>query len=155
MKEYQGSLLARGKRFGIVVSRFNDFLTKELLSGALDCLTRHGAELDDIEIVWVPGGFELPLGVKFLLGRKFDAIIALGVLIRGDTPHFDFIASQTTRALANISVESGVPVAFGVITADSTDQAMERAGIKEGNKGFLAALSAIEMANLKEELETP
>ncbi|MGB9561629.1 MAG: 6,7-dimethyl-8-ribityllumazine synthase [bacterium] len=151
MREYQGSLIASGKRFGIIVSRFNDFLTKELLEGALDCLTRHGAELKDIEIAWVPGGFELPLAVKLMTKKKLDAIIALAVLIRGETPHFDFIASQTTRTLAALSIESEIPVAFGVITADTTEQAMERAGIKEGNKGFKAALSAIEMANLKEQ----
>lgn len=152
MKEYQGILSGKGKKFGIVVSRFNEFLTKQLLSGAVDCLTRHGVDVNDIEIVWVPGGFELPLGVKLLMKKGFDAIVALGVLIRGDTPHFDFIASQTTRALANLSVESEIPVAFGLITADTTDQAIERAGVKEGNKGFQAAISAIEMANLKEEL---
>jgi 6,7-dimethyl-8-ribityllumazine synthase len=152
MKEYQGSLIGKGKRFGIVVSRFNDFLTKELLSGALDCLTRHGVRLEDVEIAWVPGGFELPLGAKLMTNHKVDGIIALAVLIRGETPHFDFIASQVSRGLEMLALESEIPVAFGVITADSTEQAMERSGIKEGNKGFQAALSAIEMVNLKEEL---
>jgi len=140
-------------RLGIVVSRFNNFITERLLEGALDALKRHGVYERDISIYRVPGSFEIPLLAKRLAGSsRFDAVICLGALIRGQTPHFDYISAEVTKGLAQVSLDSGVPVAFGVITADSIEQAIERAGTKMGNKGFEAAMSAIEMANLLKEV---
>lgn len=147
----QGNLNAKGKRFGIVVSRFNDFITKELLSGCLDCLIRHGAREDDITVVWVPGSFEIPVALSVLAKKKKNsALICLGAVIKGDTPHNEYIAQEATKGIAKVSMEEGIPVAFGIITPDTLEQAIERAGTKAGNKGFQAALSAIEMANLME-----
>ncbi len=149
VKIIEGGLIAKGKKFGIVASRFNDFITKELVSGCVDTLTRHGANGEDLSITWVPGAFEVPLLAQRLAKSKsFDALICLGTVIRGSTPHFDYIASEVAKGIAKVSLDSGLPVIFGVITADTIEQAVERAGTKEGNKGRDAALSAIEMANL-------
>jgi 6,7-dimethyl-8-ribityllumazine synthase len=148
-KVIEGNLIAKNRKFAIVASRFNDFITKELISGCLDTLVRHGAEDKDITVSWVPGSFEIPLVAQKLARMKaYDAVICLGTVIRGATPHFDFIASQVAKGVAKVSQDSGVPVIFGVITADTIEQAVERAGTKDGNKGRDAALSAIEMANL-------
>ncbi|MDD3345023.1 MAG: 6,7-dimethyl-8-ribityllumazine synthase [Candidatus Omnitrophica bacterium] len=153
-KVIEGNLLAKGKTFGLAVSRFNDFMTKELVSGCVDTLLRHGAEDRNITIAWVPGAFELPLAAqKMAKSKSFDALICLGTVIRGATPHFDYIASEVSKGVAKVSLDSGVPVIFGVITADSIEQAVERAGSKDGNKGRDAALSAIEMANLSAQLK--
>jgi 6,7-dimethyl-8-ribityllumazine synthase len=142
-------LLAKGLRFGIIVSRFNRFISERLLEGALDCIKRHDGDEEKINIFWAPGSFELPLVAKKLAeSSKFDALICIGAVVRGDTPHFDFIASETAKGIAKVSLDTGVPVSFGIITADSADQAIERAGLKQGNKGWDAALSAIELANL-------
>lgn len=153
MKTFEGQLSAKGQRFGIVVSRFNQLISTQLLEGATDCLIRHGANMDDITIVWVPGAFELPVaGLKMAQSKKFDAIICLGVLIRGHTPHFEYIASEATKGIAQIGMNSGIPAAYGLITADSLEQALERAGTKAGNKGWDAALSCIEMVDLFNQL---
>lgn len=153
MKIVEGYLDAKGKKFGIIISRFNEFITTRLLEGALDCLKRHNAEEENIEVIWVPGAVEMVyvLG-KLSESKKYDAIICLGAIIRGDTPHFEYVASQITRAISQVNYSGKIPVSFGVITADSTDQAIERAGTKSGNKGWQAALSAIEMANLKDNI---
>ena len=148
-KNMEGNLIAKGKKFGIVVSRFNDFVTKELVSGCLDTLLRHGAEDKDIAVAWVPGAFEIPLlAQKLAESKKYDAVICLGTVIRGATPHFDYIAAEVSKGIAHVSKDTGLPVIFGVITADTIEQAIERAGTKDGNKGRDAALSAIEMADL-------
>ncbi len=148
-KVYEGQLSATGKRFAIVVSRFNELICKKLLEGALDCLSRHGGNLDDVDIVWVPGSFEIPVGAKRLAAsQKYDAVICLGAVIRGATPHFEYLAAEVTKGVAQVSLESGLPIAYGVITPDNLEQALERAGTKAGNKGWDAALSAIEMADL-------
>jgi 6,7-dimethyl-8-ribityllumazine synthase len=145
----QGSLTAADRRFGIVVSRFNEFISNRLLEGSLDCLIRHGADQDAIDIVWVPGSFEIPVTASQLAASgKYHAVICLGALIRGDTPHFDLIAAEVTKGIAQVSLNHNIPAVFGIITADSLDQAIERAGTKSGNKGFMAAQSAIEMADL-------
>lgn len=146
---YQGSFLGQGLRFGVVVSRFNEFITTRLLEGAKDALLRHGVAEDDIHIVWTPGSFETPLIAKKLAQTgKYNAIICLGAIIRGDTPHFEYIAAEVTKGIATVSLETGVPVLYGVITADTLEQAIERAGTKERNKGFESAMAALEMANL-------
>ncbi|MFH1227457.1 MAG: 6,7-dimethyl-8-ribityllumazine synthase [Planctomycetota bacterium] len=148
-KIYQGDLSASKKRFGIIVSRFNELITKKLLEGAEDILLRHGVKKDDIDVVWVPGSFEIPLiARKLSKTKKYDALICLGAIIRGDTPHFDYIASVSAKGIAQVAFESGLPIEFGIITAENVEQAMERAGIKRGNKGAQAAESAIEMVNL-------
>jgi 6,7-dimethyl-8-ribityllumazine synthase len=148
-KTLEGALNAKGLTFGIVVSRFNEFFSKKLLEGALDCLTRHGADERNITIAWVPGGFEIPLAAKRMVcTEKYDAVIALGALIRGNTPHFEYIASEVAKGLAATALETNRPVIFGVITTDTVEQAIERSGTKAGNKGFDAAMAAIEMANL-------
>lgn len=153
MKVQEGALRAEGIRFGIVASRFNHLLVDRLVEGAVDCILRHGGSEDSIELVRVPGSWEIPVAVKKLLDRAdIDAVIALGVLIRGSTPHFDYIAAEVSKGLANLSIDYGKPVSFGVITADTIEQAVERAGTKMGNKGWEAALSAIEMANLFKKL---
>lgn len=152
-KVIEGGLIAKGKKFGIVASRFNDFITKELISGCLDTLVRHGADEKDLSVTWVPGAFEIPLiAQKLARSKSYDALICLGTVIRGATPHFDYIASEAAKGIARVSEDTGVAVAFGIITADTIEQAVERAGTKEGNKGRDAALSAIEMANLLEKL---
>lgn len=148
-KIIEGNMIAKGKKFGIVVSRFNDFITKDLVAGCLDALTRHGADEKDITVVRVPGAFEIPsVAQKLAKAKSYDAVICLGTVIRGSTPHFDYIASEVSKGIASVSLDTGLPVIFGVITADTIEQAIERAGAKEGNKGRDAALSAIEMANL-------
>jgi len=148
-KHFEGSLLGKGLRFGLVVSRFNEFITKKLLEGAQDALRRHGVNEADIDIAWVPGSFEIPLVAKKLAqSKKYDAVICLGAVVRGGTPHFEYIAAEVTKGIAKVGLETGLPVIYGVITADTLEQAIERAGTKMGNKGFQAAESAIEMANL-------
>lgn len=146
---YEGTLLGKGLKFGVVVSRFNEFITRKLLEGAQDALVRHGVNKDDIDVAWVPGSFEIPLIAKKLAeSKRYDAVICLGAVIRGATPHFEYIAAEVSKGIARVNLDSGVPVSFGVITTDSLEQAIERAGTKEGNKGFDAAVDAIEMANL-------
>ncbi len=153
-KTYAGKLLAKGLKFAIVVSRFNEFISAKLLDGALDALTRHDASEDNIEIVWVPGAFEIPYAAsKLAQSDKYDAVICLGALIRGDTPHFDYIASEVTKGIAQTGMKTGVPTIYGVITTDTLEQAIERAGSKAGNKGADAANSAIEMANLFKQIK--
>ena len=153
MKIHEGQLSSKGKRFAIVVARFNSLITKQLLEGALDCLKRHGAAEKDIEVAWVPGSFEIPAMAHALAkSKKFNAVICLGALVRGATPHFDHIAAAATNGIAQVALETGVPTAYGVITADTLEQAIERAGTKAGNKGWDAALSAIEMADLFDQL---
>jgi len=148
-KVHAGKMLAKGKNFGIVVSRFNEFISQKLVDGALDALRRHDADEDRIEIFWVPGSFEIPWAArKMALSKKYDAILCLGAVIRGDTPHFDYIASEVAKGIAQTSLSTGVPTLFGIITADNLEQAIERAGAKAGNKGAQAALSAIELVNL-------
>ena len=148
-KIVEGNLIAKGKKFGIVASRFNDFMTKELISGCTDALIRHGVEDKDLLVTWVPGAFEVPLAaLKLAESKAYDAVICLGTIIRGSTPHFDYIASEVAKGVSKVSLDTGVPVIFGVITADTIEQAVERSGSKDGNKGRDAALSAIEMANL-------
>lgn len=149
MKTYEGKLVAKGLRFGVVASRFNELLSSKLLDGALDALKRHDADEKSIDLAWVPGAFELPLAAKRMAATgRYDAVICLGVIIRGSTPHFEYVAAEAAKGIAKVSLDSGVPVAFGVITADSVDQAVERAGTKAGNKGWQAAVVAIEMADL-------
>lgn len=152
-KVIEGKLNAQGLKFGIVVSRFNDFICERLLSGALDVLIRNGAAEGDVEIFKVPGAFEIPQAArKMALSNKYDAVICLGAVIRGATPHFEYIAAEVSKGIAMIGLESEVPVTFGVLTTDTLEQAIERAGSKAGNKGWDAALSAIEMANLYKEM---
>jgi 6,7-dimethyl-8-ribityllumazine synthase len=149
----EGKLNAQGLRFAIVVSRFNEFITGRLLSGALDSLIRHGADDSNITVAWVPGTFEIPIvAQKFAASGRFDAVVCLGALIRGATPHFDYLAAEVTKGIAQIGLQTGVPTVFGVITTDNIEQAVERAGTKSGNKGFDAATTAIEMANLLRQL---
>ena len=148
-KHFEGSLLGKGLRFGLVISRFNEFITKRLLEGAQDALRRHGVNEADIDIAWVPGSFEIPLVAKKLAqSKKYDAVICLSAVVRGATPHFEYIATEVTKGIAKVGLETGLPVIYGVITADTLEQAIERAGTKMGNKGFQAAEDAIEMANL-------
>ena len=148
-KHFEGMLLGEGLKFGLVISRFNEFITRRLLEGAQDALLRHGVSQENIDIARVPGSFEIPLIAKKLAETKrYDAVICLGAVIRGGTPHFEYIASEVTKGIAKVALETGLPVIYGVITADSLEQAIERAGTKEGNKGFEAAVNAIEMANL-------
>ncbi|MCK4984870.1 MAG: 6,7-dimethyl-8-ribityllumazine synthase [Desulfobacterales bacterium] len=150
-KTFEAHLNAEGKKFAIVVSRFNDFITEKLLSGALDALVRSGAKDSDIQIVKVPGSFEIPLVAKKIAKKKgLDAIICLGAVIRGATPHFDYVSAEVSKGIAQVSLESEVPIIFGVVTTDTIEQAIERAGAKAGNKGWSAAMAAIEMANLLE-----
>lgn len=152
-KMYEGNLLAEGLKFGIVISRFNEFITNKLLAGAMDCLIRHGAESDSIDVAWVPGAFEIPLGAQKLAKKDYDAVICLGAVIRGATPHFNYVASEVTKGVAVVGLNLNKPVIYGVITADTIEQAIERAGTKAGNKGWEAALSAIEMANLMKNID--
>ena len=153
-KLFEGALLGKGLKFGLVVSRFNEFFTKKLVEGAQDALLRHGVSEEDIEIAWVPGTFEIPLIAKKLaLTKRYDAVICLGAVIRGATPHAEYIASEVTKGIAKVGLETGLPIIYGVITADTLEQAIERAGTKKGNKGFEAAVSAIEMANLLKSID--
>jgi len=148
-KSYEGTLLGEGLKFGVVISRFNEFITARLLEGAEDALLRHGVKEGDIEVAWTPGSFEIPLiAKKMAQSGKYAAIICLGAVIRGGTPHFDYIATEVTKGIAAVGLETGMPVIYGVVTADTLEQAIERAGTKMGNAGFQAAMSAIEMANL-------
>ena len=149
MQIIQGQLKADGKTFGIVVSRFNDLITKRLLEGALDCITRHGGSDDKVDIVWVPGAFEIPVtALRLAKTKRYDAVLCLAAVIRGGTPHFEYIASETTKGIAQTAMETGVPVVYGVLTCETLEDAIERAGAKQGNKGWQAALSGIEMADL-------
>ena len=144
-----GNLNAKDKKFGIVVGRFNEFISGKLLAGAMDCITRHDGEEKDVTTVWVPGSFEIPLTAKKMAeSKKYDAIICLGAVIRGATPHFEYVAAEVSKGIAHVGLETGVPVIFGVITSDTIEQAIERAGTKAGNKGWDAALTAIEMVDL-------
>ena len=153
-KEIAGNLNASGLKFGIVVSRFNNLLTTKLLEGALDCLKRHQADEADVSVAWVPGSFEIPYAAsKLAESKKFDGVLCLGAVIKGDTPHFDYIANEASKGVARIALESGIPVIYGLITADTLEQAIERAGTKAGNKGWDAAQAGIEMANLYREIE--
>ncbi len=148
-KLFEGMLLGKGLKFALVISRFNDFITRKLLEGAQDALLRHGVNEEDIEVAWVPGSFEIPLAAKKLAQtRKYDAVICLGAVIRGGTPHFEYLAAEVTKGIAKVSLDTELPVVYGVITAENLEQAIERAGTKAGNKGFDAAAEAIEMANL-------
>ncbi len=154
VKVIEGSAVVKGKKFGIIASRFNDFITKQLVAGCSDTLVRHGAKDDDLTIAWVPGAFEIPaIASKMAGSKKYDAVICLGTIIRGATPHFDFVASEAAKGIARAGQDSGVPVIFGIITADTIEQAIERAGTKDGNKGRDAAVSAIEMVNLVDQLK--
>ncbi len=154
VKTISANLIVKGKSFGIIASRFNDFITKELVVGCSDTLIRHGAQDNDITVVWVPGAFEIPtIAQKMAKNKNYDAIVCLGTVIRGATPHFDYVAAEVSKGVAKVSQESGIPVIFGVITADTIEQAIERAGTKDVNKGRDAAMSAIEMANLMEQLK--
>ena len=149
MKVLEGKLTADGLRIGIVAARFNEFITNKLVSGAIDALTRHGASAENITMAWVPGAFEIPLAAqKMASSGKFDAVICLGAVIRGSTPHFDYVSNEVTKGVAHVGLQTGVPTVFGVLTTDTIEQAIERAGTKAGNKGFDAAMTAIEMANL-------
>ena len=149
MSTYEGHLVGTGLKVGCVVSRFNELLSTRLLSGAQDGFVRHGVNAEDVDVAWVPGAFEIPLVARKLAeSGRYDAVVALGVIIRGGTPHFEYVASEVSKGVAKITIDTGVPVMFGVITADTIDQAVERAGTKAGNKGWDAALGAIEMANL-------
>ena len=148
-KVHQGNLIASGKKFAIVVSRFNEFITSKLLGGALDCLARHGAEDENIDVYWVPGSFEIPvMALHAARSEKFDAVICLGAVIRGQTPHFDYVAAEASKGIANVGLQTGVPTIYGVITTETVEQAIDRAGTRTGNKGAEAAAGAIEMANL-------
>ena len=153
MQTIEGNINAKTKRFGIVVSRFNEVISKSLLTGAVDCLKRHECEDKNITVVYVPGAFEIPYAAKKMAeSKKFDAVICLGAVIRGATPHFEYIATEVTKGIASVSLGSGVPVIFGVITSDTIEQALERAGMKAGNKGWDAAMSAMEMTDLSGKL---
>lgn len=150
---YEGNLIAEGLRFAIVASRFNDMITRRLLSGALDALARHGADEEQIDVAWVPGALELPMIAQRLAeSGRYDAVICIAAIIRGATPHFDYVAAEASKGIAKVGLDTGVPTIYGVVTADSIEQAIERAGTKAGNRGFDAARSAIEMANLMKSL---
>lgn len=152
-KQYEGKIIASDYRFGLVVSRFNEFISGKLLSGALDALKRHDAKEENIEIAWVPGAMEIPLvAQKMARDGKYDAVICLGAVIRGATPHFDYVAAESAKGVAKVGLDTGVPVIFGVITTDTLEQAIERAGSKAGNKGWESAANAIEMADLKRQM---
>jgi 6,7-dimethyl-8-ribityllumazine synthase len=149
MKMYEGNLGAEGLRFGIIAARFNEFITSKLLGGAMDALKRHGAMEENIELAWVPGAFEIPLvAQKMAASTKYDAVICLGTVIRGNTPHFDYVCAEVSKGVAHVSMATGIPVIFGVLTTETIEQAVERAGTKAGNKGFDSAVAAIEMVNL-------
>ncbi len=154
IKTYEGKLTGAGLKIGIVVARFNEFITGKLLSGALDSLKRHEVAEEDLEIMWVPGAFEIPLAAQRMAGsQRYDAVICLGAVIRGATPHFDYVAAEVSKGVAQVGLKADSPVIFGVITADTIEQAVERAGTKAGNKGFDAAVTAIEMANVLREFK--
>jgi 6,7-dimethyl-8-ribityllumazine synthase len=149
----EGKLIAEDLKFAIVAGRFNEFITNKLIGGAIDALKRHGVDEDNIELVWVPGAFEIPLIAKKMAElKRFNAVICLGAVIRGATPHFDYVSSEVSKGIANVGLETGVPIIFGILTTDTIEQAIERAGTKAGNKGFDAAMTAIETANLLKQL---
>ena len=153
MNTIEGKLIAEGLKFGIVAGRFNEFIGSKLLGGAMDAIKRHGASEGDVDLAWVPGAFEIPLVAKKMVkSGKYDAVICLGAVIKGSTPHFDYVSNEVTKGVASVSLDSEVPVIFGVLTTDTIEQAIERAGTKAGNKGYEAAVSAIEMANLLKQL---
>ena len=153
-KTIEGSLKADGVRFGLVLGRFNNFITDKLLEGAVDCLKRHGATQDKISVAYVPGSMEIPLvALKMAKSNNYDAIICLGAVIRGETPHFDYVAAESSKGVAKVGMDTGLPVIYGIITSDTIEQAVERAGTKAGNKGWDAAMAAIEMVNLYREME--
>jgi len=153
VKLYEGKLVAEGLKFAIVVARFNEFITNKLVGGSLDALRRHGADDGNIDLAWVPGAFEIPLvAKKIALSKQFDAVICLGAVIRGATPHFDYVSAEVSKGIAHVGLETGIPVVFGVLTTDTIEQAIERAGTKAGNKGFDAAMTAIETVNLLKQL---
>lgn len=151
-KVFEGKLVGQGQRYAVIVSRFNEFITNKLLSGCLDALTRHNVDPDNIDIAWVPGAFEMPLVAQKLSVKGYDAVICLGAVIRGATPHFEYVSAEVTKGIAHVGLNSGIPVIYGVITADTIEQAIERAGTKAGNKGVDAAVTAIEMVNLLREI---
>jgi len=154
MKVYEGNLIAGDKRFAVVVGRFNEFIGNKLLGGCIDGLKRHGCNEENIDITWVPGAFEIPLAAQKLAKTgRYDAVICLGAVIRGSTPHFDYVSSEVSKGIANVMLSTGIPVIFGVLTTENIEQAIERAGTKAGNKGFDAALTAIEMTNLLKNIE--
>jgi len=153
MKTVKGNLIGKGKRFALIVSRFNEFISQRLLEGAVDCLLRHGVAENDITAYWTPGSFEIPGLARRLLKGQIDGVICLGTIIRGETPHFDYIAGEVTKGIATLNMEGGAPVVYGIITADTTDQAIERAGTKMGNKGWDAALTGLELADLYSQLK--
>ncbi len=154
MKTFEGKLSAKGKKFGIVISRFNELISKRLLEGAVDSINRHEGSEDNVAVAWVPGAFELPIvAQKMAKSGNYDALICLGAVIRGETPHFEYVAAESIKGIASASKESDLPITMGVITADNVDQAVERAGVKSGNKGWQAASAAIEMVNLVDQIE--
>ena len=154
MTTYEGSLVAKNIKIGIVAARFNEFITSKLLGGAMDGLLRHGVAEDDIKVAWVPGAFEIPLlASKMAKSGKYDAVICLGAVIRGSTSHYDYVCSEVSKGIATVSLQSDIPVMFGVLTTDTIEQAIERAGTKAGNKGYDCALGAVEMVNLIREIE--
>ncbi|MGI6268327.1 MAG: 6,7-dimethyl-8-ribityllumazine synthase [Acutalibacteraceae bacterium] len=154
MKTYEGKLVSKDIKVGIVVARFNEFITSKLLGGAIDALTRHNVSDENIEVAWVPGAFEIPLiASKMANSKKYDAVICLGAVIRGSTTHYDYVCSEVSKGVASVSLSSDIPVIFGVVTTENIEQAIERAGTKSGNKGFDSAVSAIEMVNLIREIE--
>lgn len=150
---FEGKLIGDNQRFGVVVARFNEFITNKLLSGCLDTLTRHGVDRENIDIAWVPGAFEMPLTAQKMVAKGYDAVICLGAVIRGATPHFEYVSNEVTKGIAQVGLNTGVPVIYGVITSDTIEQAIERAGTKAGNKGSDAAITAIEMVNLLNEIK--
>lgn len=153
-KIYEGHLVSEGLKYGVVVGRFNEFISGKLLGGALDAFKRHGASESDVEVAWVPGAFEIPLiAQKMAESGKYDAVITLGAVIRGATPHFDYVCNEAAKGVSAVALKTGVPTIFGVLTVDSIEQAIERAGTKAGNKGYEAAVTAIEMANLTKQLQ--
>lgn len=153
MKTIEGNLIAQGLKFAVINGRFNSLITKQLLKGALDGLRRHGVEDKDIEMIWAPGAFEIPLvAQKLAESKKYDGVICLGAVIRGSTPHFDYVCAEVSKGVASAGMKTGVPIIFGVLTTDTIEQAVERAGTKAGNKGYDAALTAIEMANLLKQI---
>ena len=154
MSTYEGHLVATGLKFAVVVARFNEFISTRLLDGAMDALKRHDADMEKVDVAWVPGSFEIPLVASRLADSgRYDAIICLGAVIRGSTPHFDYVAAEVSKGVARVNLDKGVPAVFGIITADTIEQAVERAGAKQGNKGWQAALTAIEMGNLLKGIE--
>lgn len=155
MRTFEGQLISKDKKFAVIVGRFNEFISNKLLGGCIDGLMRHGCSEDDIDIAWVPGAFEIPLtAFKLAKTGKYDAVICLGAVIRGSTPHFDYVCSEVSKGIAKVSLDSGIPVIFGVLTTENIEQAIERAGTKSGNKGFDAAATAIEMVNLLETIQS-